>query len=220
MGASVAVELATLGTSIGTLVTGIGPLAGVRTPVHSQVAAVGEGLPAELTLAPGPMTLPRCCLLDLYRVSPLYFDSGSPANKTWTPLSSTARGPRFLDSRCVRSSSLLHILAWECAGRSSCIDRWFRRGCWGDSLATGRGGGAPRCWLPMGLLVSVELATLSAGIGTLVTGVGALPSVGPHMDLEVAQRAEGLLTHQAGGAPPGSGVHWRLFVLNWSHCHC
>lgn len=205
--AAVAVELAALGTGVGTLVTGIGPLASVRSPMHREVAAVGEGLPAELTLAPSPVTLPGCCLLHLYRVRPLYFGSGSTATKTWTLLSPTARGPRFLNSCCGGSSSLLHILAWGSAGWSSCIGSWFRRGCWGDFAATGRSGGAPRRWLPMGLLVSVQLAALSAGIGTLVTGVGSLTSVGTHVDLEVAERAEGLLTHEAGRAPPGSATH-------------
>lgn len=73
----------------------------------------------------------------------------------------------------------------------------------------------------MGLLVSVELAALSAGIGTLVTGVGSLTSVGTHVDLEVAERAEGLLAHITGGAPPGSTAHWRGLAFNWRHhCHC
>lgn len=74
------------------------------------------------------------------------------------------------------------------------------------------------CWLLMGLLVSVQLAALSTGIGTVVTGVGLLTSVGPRV---VAERSESLLTYEAGGALLGSTTCWRGLVLNWLHrCHC
>ena len=53
--AAVAVELAALGAGVGAELTGVGPLACVRAPVHCQVAAaVGEVLAAELAAAPGP----------------------------------------------------------------------------------------------------------------------------------------------------------------------
>lgn len=177
-----------------------------------------KDFPQNSLLSLGPGTLPRCCLLNLYRVIPLYFGSDFPANKTWTPLSPIARVPWFLDSFCGCSSRLLHILAWDCAGWTSCVGIWIRRGCWGDSLATGRSDMAPMCWLPMGLLVSVQLAALSTGIRTMVTGVGSLTTVGLHMDLEVAERSKGLLTYEAGGVPLGSTIHWRGLVLNWLHC--